>query len=210
PQTLRYALALAKQDLDRRLLLTGRKSGVFSYLGAVLHPGGLAVLLFRLIDYTHSHSWRGLTRLGHLASYYLASIEIHPGARIGPGLVLPDTGGVGIPKFCEIGRNCTILGPALLTVGGMEGIDLDKDLIILGEHCVIGSNVRIIGAVTLGNGTQIKPGSVVIISCPKEGCLLSGIPARRRSVVPLSDIQHWNPLTGCSLDEKNISGEKKS
>lgn len=209
PQTLRDALALAKQDLDRRLFLAGRKLGVHAYLGAVLHRGGCGVVLFRLTDWAHSHGWRLITKLGHIALYYLARAEIHSGARIGPGLVLPDIGGVGLPAFCEIGYNCTFVGPALLTIGGMEGINLDKDRIVLGDHCVIGSNVRIIGAVTLGNGAQVKSGSVVMTSFPKDGYLLSGMPARRRSVVPLSDIRSWSPLQGRFAGENNFNSEEQ-
>lgn len=205
PQTLRYALGMAKRDIDRRLYLSGSKPSPFTYLGAVLRRGGCGVLLFRLIDYAHSHGWWLMVRLGHLALYYFARAEIHSGARIGPGLVLPDIGGVGIPAFCEIGKDCTFVGPALLTIGGIEGIDLTQDRIILGEGCVIGSNVRIIGAVTLGSGCQVKSGSVVMTSFAKEGCLVSGIPARRRAVVPLSEIRGWSPLLGRPITRGNIS-----
>lgn len=209
PHTLRQALSLARQDLNRRLLLQGLRPGVLTYLGAVLHRGGLAVLLFRLLDYAHSRGWRIVLKLGHMVLYYFGRAAIHSGARIGPGLVLPDIGGVGIPAFCEIGRNCTFVGPALLTIGGMEGIDLNTDRIVLGDNCVIGSNVRIIGAVTLGHGTQIKAASVVMTSFPKEGYLLSGIPARRRAVLPLAGIQNWNPLRAQLLNVTNFNSGKR-
>ncbi len=207
--TLRQALSLVRQDLDRRLLLQGLRPSYFTYLGAVLHRGGMAVLLFRLLDYVDTRGWRIALKLGHLVQYHFGRAEIHSGARIGPGLVLPDIGGVGIPKFCEIGRNCTFVGPALLTVGGMEGIDLSTDRIIMGDNCVVGSNVRIMGAVTLGHGTQIKAGSVVITSFPKEGYLLSGIPARRRAVLPLAAIRNWSPLRAQSLNETIVNSGKR-
>lgn len=200
PHTLRQALSLARQDINRRLLLLGIQPGVFAYLGAVLHRGGMAVVIFRLLDYAHARGWRLVLRLGHMVLYHLGRAEIHSGARIGPGLVLPDIGGVGLPAFCEIGCNCTFIGPALLTIGGMEGMDLSTDRIILGDNCVIGSNVRIIGAVTLGNGTQIKAASVVMTSFPKEGYLLSGMPARRRAVLPLASIRNWSPLRAQPLN----------
>lgn len=209
PHTLRQALSLVRQDLDRRLLLQGLRPGVLTYLGAVLRRGGLAVLLFRLLDYVDTRGWRIALKIGHLALYYFGRAEIHSGARIGPGLVLPDIGGVGIPKFCEIGRNCTFVGPALLTIGGMEGIDLNTDRITMGDNCVVGSNVRIIGAVTLGHGTQIKAASVVMTSFPKEGYLLSGIPARRRAVLPLASIQNWGPLRAQSLNETIVNSGKR-
>jgi serine O-acetyltransferase len=191
-------------DLDRRLCLEGRRPGMLQYLGLALKRGGMAVFLFRLLDWTHARNFRLITKLGHLALYYLGRAEIHPGARIGPGLVLPDIGGVGLPAFCEIGRNCTFIGPALLTIGGMEGVDLKVDRIILGDDCVIGPNVRIIGAVTLGSGTQVKASSVVMTSFPKVGYLLSGIPARRRAVLPIEQIKRWSSLSAEFMNE-NIS-----
>lgn len=204
PQTLRYALAMFKQDVARRLWLAEVRPSIAACMGAVLRRGCFAVLLFRLLDYTHSRGWRLITKLGHFLLFYLTRNEIHPGARIGPGLVLPDSGGVGVPMFCEIGCNCTFLGPALLTIGGMEGIDFDKDRIVLGDYCVVGINVRIIGAVTLGNGTQVKPGSVVMTSFVKDGYLLSGIPSRRRAVLSLDDIRHWSPHLGRPVEEQTL------
>lgn len=209
PPTLSQTLSLVRQDLDRRLLLGGLRPGVFTYLGALMHRGGQAVSLFRLLNYTYARNWRVAHKLVQLAMYYFGRHEIHCGARIGPGLVLPDIGGVGIPKFCEIGRNCTFIGPALLTIGGMEGIDLNTDRIVMGDNCVVGSNVRIIGAVTLGHGTQIKASSVVMTSYPKEGYLLSGIPARRRAVLPLEGIQNWSPLRAQSLNVTNFNSGKR-
>ena len=199
PPTLRAALTLARMDLDRRLQLEGRQPGFFARLSLLVHRHGMGVFLFRVLDYVGGRGWRLLSKLGHLALFFLGRVEIHPGARIGPGLVLPAVGGVGLPSFCTIGRNCTFEGPVLLTIGGMEGMDLSRDRIVLGDDCVIGSYVRIIGAVNLGNGTQIKARSVVMTSFPKDGYLLSGAPARRRAVVPLERLRHWSPLTGLPL-----------
>lgn len=200
PRTLGEALRLARMDLDRRLELHGHRPGVYRYLQALVHRGGMAVLLYRLVDYAHVRGWRIAVKLGLLAMYHLGRAEIHPGALIGPGLVLPDMGGVGLPEFCTIGRNCTFLGPALLTVGGMEGIDLSTDRIVMGDNCVVGFNARVMGAITLGNGTQIKPGSVVMTSFPKDGYLLSGIPARRRASADLEQIANWSAVRGAAID----------
>jgi serine acetyltransferase len=209
PYTLGQAMSLARQDIERRLLLQGLRPGILTYLGAVLHRGGLAVLLFRLLDYAHARGWRIALKLGHEVLYYFGRVEIHSGASIGPGLVLPDIGGIGIPAFCEIGCNCTFVGPALLTIGGIEGVDLNTDRIVMGDNCVIGSNVRILGAVTLGHGTQIRASSVVMTSFPKEGSLLSGIPARRRAVLRLADIQNWSPLRAKSLNVTSPNSGKQ-
>lgn len=206
PPSLRAALRLARLDLDRRLQLEGRRQTLPNRLSLLLYRHGLGVLLYRVFDYFANAGWPLAGRIGGLLLYFFGRAEIHFGARIGPGLVLPATGGVGLPAFCRIGRNCTFLGPVLLTIGGMEGIDLENDRIVLGDDCTIGSYVRIIGAVTLGNGTQVKARSVVMTSFAKDGYLLSGAPARRRAVIDLAQVQQWSPLLGRPLPGRPLSG----
>jgi serine O-acetyltransferase len=130
---------------------------------------------------------------------YATKSELHAGAVIGPGLVVSDLGGIGIPDFAIIGSNCTFLGPALLTLGGMENIDLAHDRIRLGSGCIIGQGARLLGPIELGDGAQIKPNAVVITSFAKPGQIIAGIPARRRGTVPPDLVLNWNPLRGRPL-----------
>ena len=132
-------------------------------------------------------------------NFFLSRNEIHPGASIGPGLILPDIGGVGIPAFAIIGANCTFTGRALLTIGGIEGIDLGKDRIQLGDNCIIGAGARIVGAVTLADGVEIKPNTVVLTSFKNPGASVIGIPGRRRAQALPQRIACWNPLKGLTM-----------
>lgn len=191
-------------DLSRRLILEDRPTNLWYQLCILSRPGAAAILMFRLSHYFHDHGLRRLSKVINIIMLCWSGDEIHPGARIGPGLVLPDIGGVGIPAFADIGCDCTFTGPALLTIGGIEGIDLARDRIVLGDHCVIGSGVRIVGAVTLANGTQVKPNAVVITSFLNAGTLLSGIPSRRRGTIPLEKIMRWNPILGQSTSQTSV------
>ncbi|MHB1529549.1 MAG: serine O-acetyltransferase [Acidiferrobacteraceae bacterium] len=191
-------------DFSRRLILEGRPANLWHQLCILPRPGVSAILLFRLNHYFHDHGLRRLSKIINIMMLCWSGDEIHPGARIGPGLVLPDIGGVGIPAFADIGCDCTFTGPALLTIGGMEGIDLTKDRIVLGDHCVIGPGVRIVGAVTLADGTQVKPNAVVITSFLNAGTLLSGIPSRRRGTIPIEKIRRWNPILGQSTSQTSV------
>lgn len=202
--SLREALRLIDADLRRRCELDGRRNSLPVRAALLLRRGPLGSVLFRLSDYTAARGWRLLTKLLYFALYFMARAEVHVGARIGPGLVLPDIGGVGIPAFADIGRNCTFLGPALLTIGGMEGVDLGSDRIVIGDDCIIGHNARIMGAVRLADATQVRHGSVVIASSDKPGAVLAGMPARRRKIVAAAALARWSPLTGTPL---NIQGE---
>lgn len=183
-------------DLSRRLQIEQQPDTAWRRALLIVRPGGFAVAAFRFQDWAAGRGWRVASKLTGMLMYYIGCAEIHPGARIAPGLVLPDHGGVGLPAFCDIGPNCSFTGPALLTIGGMEGIDLAHDRIVIGQDCVIGSNVRIIGAVTLGDATQIRPGSVVMTSFEKPGMQLGGMPARRRSQIDPALLHDWCPLAG--------------
>ncbi len=196
PMTFTRMRALIRADLARRLVLEGAPPTLRRTLGLLPRPGCAAVVLFRLNQWLEARRLRLLSKLVELVLFYWARVELHPGAQIGPGLVLPDVGGVGIPAFARIGESCTLTGPVLLTIGGMEGIDLAHDRIVLGDDCVLGTGVRILGAVALADGTQVKPNSVVITSTTHPGTVLAGIPARRRGNLPLETIQQWNPLRG--------------
>lgn len=198
------ACARIRADLSRRLFIEGRHDSFMRRALLVLRPGGFAVTMFRLQDWTAGRGWRAPAKLTGMLLYYVGCAEVHSGARIGPGLVLPDIGGVGIPAFCEIGRNCSFTGPALLTIGGMEGIDLSRDRIHIGNDCVIGSNVRIIGAVSLGDGSQVRHGSVMMTSAEKPGLILGGMPARRRAQIDPALLNSWCPLAGRHHREQDI------
>lgn len=197
--SLSDVIRLIHADVRRRLALENRAPSPWRVLPFLFHPGVVAVILFRVSDYLHRHGMRLIPKLIGLFIFYYTRNELHPGAVIGPGLVLPDIGGVGIPAFATIGKNCTFMGRALLTVGGIEGIDLSKDRLHIGDDCVIGPGARILGAVTLTDGAQLMPNTVVITSFAKYGALISGIPGRRRRYVSPEVVAAWNPLRGCSM-----------
>jgi serine O-acetyltransferase len=156
----------------------------------------LLVVIYRLNHYLGIRGFRKLARLGRFFQSHLSKSEIHTNARIGPGLVASDMGGIGIPNFAIIGENCTFLGHTLLTLGGMHDVDFEYDHIVIGNDCVIGQGARLLGAIELGDGTQVKTNSVVITSFTKPGQIVAGIPARRRGVVPLERVRAWSPLIG--------------
>ncbi len=194
--TFGETMRIVRADLNRRLVLEGRRTNLLNTLELLLHRGAAVVVIYRITRYLRSRGLVTLARIGRMLGTHIGKSEIHINAEIGPGLVVSDLGGIGIPNFAIIGSNCTFLGPALLTLGGMDHVDLNTDRIVLGNECVIGQGARVLGAVELGDGTQVKTNSVVITSFKKPGQIVSGIPARRRGVVPLERIRTWSPLTG--------------
>jgi serine O-acetyltransferase len=202
--TWRDTLALIRADVRRRLILEGRSTKLANALCIALKPGVVCVIAFRVANFLHSRNHRILPRIIDDLQQLYTGVEIHLGSQIGPGLVIGDRPGGGISEHVTLGKNCTLLGSTTMTLNA-DGIDLSKGRIVLGDYCVIGIGVRIIGAVTLGDGTQIKPNAVVLHSSPTPGGVLDGIPATRKSTVPAEAMARWNPLRSVLMGDATIS-----
>ncbi|MCL4188333.1 MAG: serine acetyltransferase [Rhodobacteraceae bacterium] len=97
--------------------------------------------------------------------------EIHPGTRIGGGLLLPHPNGIVIHPDAEIGPNCLIFQQVTIGVGPRPGLPR------IAGHVDIGAGARILGGVTVGEHARIGANAVVIADVP-AGATAVGVPAR--------------------------------
>jgi serine acetyltransferase len=202
--TFKQTLADLSADFRRRRQLEGKSAGLLSALSIMIKPGMVTVFLYRLSRFCFHHHLRVLCKLFVLIDQFYTKNEISPVAQIGPGLVIADAGGVGITQVTIAGSNCTFLGCNSITLGALEGFDVNQQHIVLGNHCVVGTRVRIMRPVNLADGTQIKANSVVMFSVEKVGCVISGLPAKRRSIEDYEKVTQWNPLLGGFLGEGTL------
>src|ERR671915_977538 len=100
--------------------------------------------------------------------------EIHPGARIGPGLFIDHGMGVVIGETTQIGANCTLYQG--VTLGGTSW-KKEKRHPTLGNHIVVGAGAKILGAISIGDHSKIGAGSVVVTEVPSHSTVV-GIPGR--------------------------------
>ncbi len=138
------------------------------------YPGVHALLIHRL---AHGLWGSRLYLLGRLLSHvnrFLTGIEIHPGARIGPGFFIDHGMGVVIGETAEIGENCTIYHG--VTLGGTS-LKKEKRHPTLGKNVVVGAGAKILGPFTVGDNAIVGAGSVVIRSVPPFSTVV-GIPAK--------------------------------
>jgi serine O-acetyltransferase len=198
--TFAETISLIRQDVRRRLELDGRGANLASVIRIALAPGVSCVIAYRITNFLHEKRYKVLARIIDDIQYLYTGNEIHFGAVIGPGFVLGDRPGGGISEHVTIGRNCTVLGGSTMTLNA-HGIDLSRGRIVLGDHCVVGIGARIIGSVTLADGTQVKPNSVVLCCSPVAGGILNGIPARMTGTAPIDAVTRWNPLQSNLLRE---------
>ncbi len=139
------------------------------------YPGFHAILLHRLAHWLHTRA--GLKLLARLLSHFsrwVTGIEIHPGARIGSGFFIDHGMGVVIGETSEIGRNVTLFQG--VTLGG-TGKTRQKRHPTLEDNVVVGAGANILGAITVGDGSRIGAGSVVVQSVPPHSTVV-GIPGR--------------------------------
>ena len=104
----------------------------------------------------------------------ITGIEIHPGAKIGKGLLIDHGSGVVIGETAEIGDYCLIYQGC--TLGG-TGKEHGKRHPTLGNNVMVGSGAKILGPFKVGDGAKIAANAVVLEEVPPN-CTAVGVPAR--------------------------------
>jgi serine O-acetyltransferase len=140
------------------------------------YPGFHALVAHRLLHFLH----HGLKIpvlpkfLGYLVRL-LTGIEIHPGARIGSGVLIDHGMGVVIGSTSVIEDDVTLYHGVTLGAKGNEGGGKRHPTVKKGAF--IGSGAKILGNVTVGAHSKVGAGSVVVRDVP-PGTTVVGIPAR--------------------------------
>ncbi|KAB1199143.1 Serine acetyltransferase 3, mitochondrial [Morella rubra] len=102
------------------------------------------------------------------------AVDIHPGARIGRGILLDHATGVVIGETAVVGNNVSILHK--VTLGGTGKASGDRHPKI-GNGVLIGAGTCILGNIRIGDGAKIGAGSVVLKDVPARTTAV-GNPAR--------------------------------
>jgi serine O-acetyltransferase len=138
------------------------------------YPGVHAIWMHRLGHALWRNGWRLSARWVSHVSRFFTGIEIHPAAVLGPGLFIDHGMGVVIGETAEVGENVSILQG--VTLGGTS-VKREKRHPTIADNVVIGAGAKIIGGFTVGAGSRIGAGSVVVRAVP-ENCVVVGVPGR--------------------------------
>ena len=141
---------------------------------ALLYSGVHALAAYRVAHRLHKNGHFFAARAISQAARFVTGIEIHPGAKIGKGLVIDHGMGVVIGETAEIGDNCTIYQG--VTLGG-TGKDVGKRHPTLGNNVLVGAGAKVLGPFTIGDNTKIAANAVVLTEIP-ENCTAVGIHAK--------------------------------
>ncbi len=155
-------------------------------------PGVHALLAHRLAHALHRAGAPALPRVIAAVARSVTGIEIHPAAEIGSGFFIDHGMGVVIGETAEIGDDVTLYQG--VTLGG-TGFATGKRHPTVEDNVTIGSGAKLLGPITVGHGSKIGAGSVVIHDVPPNSTVVGnpGHPVRvegRRPEGPDADWVH--------------------
>ena len=137
-------------------------------------PGLHALLAHRVAHALHGTGVPFLPRLIAAVARAVTGIEIHPAAVIGPGLFIDHGMGVVIGETARIGQDVTLYQG--VTLGG-TGFATGKRHPTVQDNVTIGAGASLLGPITVGHGSKIGAGSVVIHDVPPH-CTVVGNPGQ--------------------------------
>lgn len=138
------------------------------------YPGFHALQFHRWAHWLWTHHFYLLGRLLSHVSRFITGIEIHPGARLGPGFFIDHGMGVVIGETSEVGENVTLYHG--VTLGGTS-TKKGKRHPTLGNNVIVGAGAKILGPVTIGDNARVGAGSVVVEDVP-PGTTVVGVPGK--------------------------------
>ena len=102
------------------------------------------------------------------------SVDIHPAARFGHGIMIDHATGVVVGETAVVGNNCSFLHGVTLGGSGKETGDRHPKI---GDNVLIGAGAKVLGNITVGEGSRIAAGSVVLTDVPAH-VTMAGVPAK--------------------------------
>jgi serine O-acetyltransferase len=144
-----------------------------SAIETLIACAGLHAILFHRINHWlwNKHLYL-LARFGSHIARFLTGVEIHPGATIGRRFFIDHGMGIVIGETTEIGDDCSIYHG--VTLGGTTW-QKGKRHPTLKNNVIIGAGAKVLGPITLGEGSRVGSNAVVVKDVP-AGATVVGIP----------------------------------
>lgn len=165
-------MAAVREDLTAVL---ERDPACVSYTHCLLSfKGFLAIQSHRIAHKLWSNGRQVLALLIQNRVSEVFAVDIHPGAKMGRGILLDHATGLVVGETAVVGNNVSILHN--VTLGGTGKASGDRHPKI-GDGVLIGAGTCILGNIRVGNGAKIGAGSVVLKDVPARTTAV-GNPAR--------------------------------
>ena len=140
----------------------------------LLYPGFHILVYHRIAHWLYQHKRFFLARWVSQHGRHRTGIEIHPGATIGKCLFIDHGMGIVIGETTVIGNNVSLYQG--VTLGG-TGKEKGKRHPTIGDYVVVACGAKVLGSFTVGEGSKIGAGSVVLKEVPPYSTVV-GIPGR--------------------------------
>lgn len=138
------------------------------------YSGYKALRRHRSAHWFFNHNMKFIARVISQRTKRITGIEIHPAAKIAHGVVIDHGMGVVIGETAEIAEGVLIYQG--VTLGG-TGKDKGKRHPTIEKDVMISAGAKVLGPITVGAGSKIGAGSVVLKDVP-EGSTVVGVPGR--------------------------------
>lgn len=138
------------------------------------YSGVKALWRHRRAKWFYNKGMKFIARIISQRTKKLTGIEIHPGAKIGSRVFIDHGAGVVIGETTEIGDDVVIYQG--VTLGG-TGKHKGKRHPTIENNVMISAGAKILGPFTVGEGSKIGAGSVVLKEVPPH-CTVVGVPGR--------------------------------
>ena len=139
------------------------------------YSGVHALSWHRVANFLHvKWKWKLLARMISQSTRFFTGIEIHPAAKIASGVFIDHGSGVVIGETAEIAEGVVIYQG--VTLGG-TGKEKGKRHPTVMKNVMISAGAKVLGNITLGEGSKIGAGAVVLKDVPPYATVV-GVPGR--------------------------------
>ncbi len=138
------------------------------------YPGVHAIWGYRISHWLWNRGARLAARAVNELTRILTGVDIHPGAVLGSGLFIDHATGVVIGETAEVGDDVTLYHG--VTLGG-SGKDTGKRHPTVGDRVTIGAGAKVLGAIKIGDDSQIGANAVVVKEVPASAVVV-GVPGQ--------------------------------
>ena len=143
---------------------------------AIVYSGLHAIWMHRISHALWVRDIKGPARILAQFTRFLTGVEIHPGATIGRRFFIDHGMGIVIGETAEIGDGVMLYHG--VTLGG-QVLTQTKRHPTIGDNVTIGAGAKVLGPITIGEGSAVGANAVVTKDVPANSIAI-GIPAKCR------------------------------
>lgn len=167
---MRSLFSTLREDIRAKARWCYESDGRRDVVRALATDGTLAMVLYRLMQWSRRHRLWPLEMVFNKLNGVLCRCVIGRGAEFGPGFVLVHADGIVINGTVKGGRG--VMLEHQVTIGAER-----RQSPVLGDHVFIGAGARVLGQVRVGDHAKIGANAVVLSDVPSNHTAV-GVPAR--------------------------------